>query len=139
MLRLSTFCCAVLAFVGFAASAHASDDGLIRIEPRPYYGAVVTIEHNVRVFRPLPTPRLTIINPNRTPLNVSFNHTVEHRSAVHVAAGNDGATYGGPAIYSSGHGGYAFGGNVHRPHKQRLHGEPVGPRRHTHRPRQPHH
>lgn len=36
-----------------AASAHA-DRFTTRIETRPYYGAVVTLEHGVRVYRPLP-------------------------------------------------------------------------------------
>lgn len=40
----------------------------IQIEPRPTYGATVTIEEGVRVFRPLPGPRQVIVNPNRTPL-----------------------------------------------------------------------
>ena len=34
-----------------------------RIEPRPYYGAVVTIEHGVRVYRPVPATRHMIIDP----------------------------------------------------------------------------
>jgi hypothetical protein len=39
-----------------------------RIETRPYYGAIVTIEHGVRVTRPLPPTQHLIINPNGTPL-----------------------------------------------------------------------
>ena len=34
-----------------------------RIETRPFYGAVVTLEEGVRVFRPLPVERQVIINP----------------------------------------------------------------------------
>ena len=40
-----------------------------RIEPRPFYGATVTLEEGVRVFRPLPPHDRVIINPgNATPL-----------------------------------------------------------------------
>ena len=40
-----------------------------RIEPRPFYGATVTIEAGVRVFRPLPPHDRIIINPdNATPI-----------------------------------------------------------------------
>lgn len=56
-----------------------------RIEPRPVYGATVTIEEGVRVFRPLPPERHVIINPgSATPLNLGFNETrvYEQRSSV---------------------------------------------------------
>ena len=43
-----------------------------RIEPRPFYGATVTIEAGVRVFRPLPPHDRVIINPgNATPLTLN--------------------------------------------------------------------
>jgi hypothetical protein len=52
----------------------ASADGFTtRIVTQPYYGAVTTLEHGVRVIRPLPPDRYVIINPNRTPLALSFN------------------------------------------------------------------
>jgi hypothetical protein len=55
-----------------------------RIEPRPVYGATVTIEEGVRVFRPLPPERHVIINPNGTPLNLSLSETkiIQHSTAV---------------------------------------------------------
>jgi hypothetical protein len=34
-----------------------------RIEPRPFYGATVTVEAGVRVFRPLPPHDRVIIDP----------------------------------------------------------------------------
>ena len=34
-----------------------------RIEPRPFYGATVTVESGVRVFRPLPPHDRVIIDP----------------------------------------------------------------------------
>ncbi|MDX2287332.1 MAG: hypothetical protein NW217_00730 [Hyphomicrobiaceae bacterium] len=65
---------AALASLGVTTSALAQGT-TTRIEPRPYYGAVVTIEAGVRVFRPLPPTRHVIINPNGTPLNLSLNET----------------------------------------------------------------
>ena len=42
-----------------------------RIEPRPVYGAIVTREMGVRVFRPLPPHDRIIINPgNATPIGI---------------------------------------------------------------------
>jgi hypothetical protein len=37
-----------------------------RIEPRPFYGATVTMEAGVRVFRPLPPHDRVIIDPSYT-------------------------------------------------------------------------
>ncbi len=55
------------------ASAAAAAASLTRIETRPFYGATVTIEEGVRVFRPLPPHRQIIINPDgKTPLNLTF-------------------------------------------------------------------
>ena len=45
-----------------------------RIETKPYYGAVVSIEHGVRVIRPIPPTEHLIINPNgATPLILGGN------------------------------------------------------------------
>ena len=44
-----------------------------RIEPSNVYGATVTIEEGVRVFRPLPSERHVIVNPEgRTPLSLNY-------------------------------------------------------------------
>jgi hypothetical protein len=52
----------VLAGVGLAfASLPAVAQSTTRIETRPFYGATVTIEEGVRVFRPLPR---VMINPD---------------------------------------------------------------------------
>ncbi|MGD9783580.1 MAG: hypothetical protein AB7E80_00625 [Hyphomicrobiaceae bacterium] len=68
---------AVLAVGSLAAlAAPAAADGTTRIETRPFYGAVVTIEEGVRVFRPLPPTKRVIINPGGiTPLSMGFNET----------------------------------------------------------------
>ena len=58
-----------MAFGSLAASAEQSYT--TRIEPRPFYGATVTLEAGVRVFRPLPPHDRIIINPgNATPINI---------------------------------------------------------------------
>lgn len=44
-----------------------------RIETRPYYGAVVTIEQGVRVYRPVPPTQHLIVNPEgTTPLQLNI-------------------------------------------------------------------
>jgi len=80
-----------------------------RIETRPFYGATVTIESGVRVFRGLPPTRHMIINPHgQTPLQLgiqdtrifekseSHNHYYDHNSAV--APGRGGNVIGGPGF-----------------------------------------
>jgi hypothetical protein len=49
--------------------AQAQQDAFTtRIETRPIYGAVVTIEHGVRVYRPVPPTTHLIVNPDGVPL-----------------------------------------------------------------------
>jgi hypothetical protein len=67
---LGVFLAAWAANLGSFASAQ--DAYLTRIETRPFYGATVTIEEGVRVFRPLPPTRQMIINPSQGPLHLSF-------------------------------------------------------------------
>lgn len=75
---VAAFSVAIL--VSGAATASAQSASLTRIEPRPYYGAVVTIEEGVRVFRPLPRTKRLIINPDhRTPLNLTVSDGEENR------------------------------------------------------------
>lgn len=53
--------------------AQAGDAYTTRIEPQAFYGATVTIEHGVRVFRPLPTTRHVVVNPGGlTPLHLGY-------------------------------------------------------------------
>ena len=62
---------AVLALVTTASGALAQQT--TRIETRPYYGAVVTIEHGVRVYRPVPPTTHLIVNPDgATPLEINI-------------------------------------------------------------------
>jgi hypothetical protein len=66
--------CRLLATAGAIAlglPALAQQATTTRIETRPYYGAVVTIEHGVRVYRPVPPTHHLIINPDgKTPLEL---------------------------------------------------------------------
>ena len=64
----------------FHTSANAGET--IRIETRPIYGAVVTREAGVRVFRPLPPTSKMIINPNRTPLQINVEDS-RHGPGAH--------------------------------------------------------
>ena len=103
------------AVLGALASAQPAlaESYTTRIEPRPFYGAVVTLEEGVRVIRPLPPERHVIINPdNKTPLTLSFNdtHITEHRVIEHRGTlGGDSA----PVIYGRGAGVYSgFAGGV---------------------------
>jgi hypothetical protein len=93
-----------LLLVGAGAADAAS---LTRIETRPFYGATVTIEEGVRVFRPLPPHAHIIINPDgKTPLNLTFeerNITVnQHLYSVEGEPGDDGLRYGGSFGYIPG-------------------------------------
>jgi hypothetical protein len=64
---------AVAAAVVSVSPAQAEDSFTTRIETRPVYGATVTIEEGVRVFRPLPSERHVIVNPGgMTPLSLNY-------------------------------------------------------------------
>jgi hypothetical protein len=59
-----------------ASPSFAQDAYTTRIEPRAFYGATVTIEAGVRVFRPIPATRHFIVNPDgATPLNLGYYDT----------------------------------------------------------------
>jgi hypothetical protein len=94
---LSTSCVALSLLLAGATAATAAS--LTRIETRPFYGATVTIEEGVRVFRPLPPHRHIIINPDgKTPLNLTIEerNTVVHEYQYSVVEPEDSRfTYGG--------------------------------------------
>jgi hypothetical protein len=56
------------------ATARAETPHTTRIETRPVYGAVVTVEHGVRVWRPVPPTDHVIVNPDRVPLVLSVEN-----------------------------------------------------------------
>ncbi len=51
------------AVAAYMPSAIGQEAYTTRVETRPYYGAVVTIEHGVRVYRPVPPTQHMIIDP----------------------------------------------------------------------------
>lgn len=70
MTRIPAACAAALVLA--ASPAVAGDSGTTRIVPYNAYGATVTVEQGVRVFRPLPPDNHVIVNPgNRTPMSLN--------------------------------------------------------------------
>jgi hypothetical protein len=70
--------CGFIAMTGVALGSlpAIAESYTTRIEPRPFYGATVTLEEGVRVFRPLPRHDRVIINPNNaTPVNIEVGDT----------------------------------------------------------------
>ncbi len=66
-LTLGILACASITLGSFPALAQTTT----RIETRPFYGATVTLEEGVRVFRPLPPHDRVVINPGgKTPLHL---------------------------------------------------------------------
>jgi hypothetical protein len=82
VLVLGAFAGASLAAAALPALAWDSrvESLTTRIEPRPFYGATVTIEEGVRVFRPLPRHDRVIINPNNaTPVTLDVGDPTVRR------------------------------------------------------------
>ena len=91
----------------FALTSVASAESYTtRIEARPYYGAVTTIEHGVKVIRPLPPDRQVIINPIRTPLSLDFSET-------NIYGYGASANYGGARRYRENIGAYNEDGPIY--------------------------
>ena len=113
--RLATL--ALLTGTMLAAPALAEEAFTTRIEPRPYYGASVTLEAGVRVFRPLPVTRQVIINPGgQTPLSLGYYDTrvFEQSQSMNYNYNYD---MGVPRVYglggfARGHG-HVRGGGMH--------------------------
>lgn len=109
---------AAIAAVALCGAALPAAAGTTRIETRPFYGAVVTIEEGVRVFRPLPNTDRVIINPGgQTPLSLGFNETyVNERNynynynSTETDSSGRGVPYGVGGFYGYGHGKGHHGG-----------------------------
>ena len=86
--------------IGAAGGANA-ESFTTRIEPRPFYGAVVTLEEGVRVIRPLPPVRQVIINPNNTPLSLGFNDTRVYERSENYNYNSDWRGAPGITVYPS--------------------------------------
>jgi hypothetical protein len=79
----------ILPLAAVFAGPVLAEGRIIQIEPRPTYGATVSIEAGVRVYRPLPAgPRTVIVNPSKTPLVIDVgennvdNRTTSNSSVV---------------------------------------------------------
>jgi hypothetical protein len=115
---------AVLTGVGvsLAAPAALAEAVTTRIETRPFYGATVTLEEGVRVFRPLPRHDRVIINPGgMTPLSLSYSESRNYSFNEYVGGEHPAGSYG-PAYYGA-------AGNIlpHRHHRRP--GHHIAPRR----------
>jgi hypothetical protein len=138
MLRYASLtACAGLAAA--CALPAAAESYTTRIEPRQFYGATVTLEEGVRVFRPLPATRQVIINPNGTPLALSFQDvrvTEEVNNYLPAPSGDlsEGSVYE-PGFFAPGF----FGGRFHHRHERLQGGRPVFPRHQGGRPAFPRH
>ena len=101
-----------------------------RIETRAFYGATVTLEAGVRVFRPLPPHSKVIINPGGvTPLHVGHE---EYRATTHNYNYNSGEA-GGPASSSYDQGpyyspGFVAGRQPFKRHRPAVHPDHRRPR-----------
>jgi hypothetical protein len=115
---------AVLATVLSTCAAVANDAKTIRIVPRAVYGATVSIESGVRVFRPIPATSHMIVNPNRTPLNLTIKDVTKrvHKTVNHFGQGRTeaagynsaGGFYIPPRSRAGRHGGKRHGGHSRR-------------------------
>jgi hypothetical protein len=106
----------ILTGVGLCAAVSAARAEAVttRIETRPFYGATVTLEEGVRVFRPLPRQDRVIINPGgQTPLSLGYYESNNYSFNQFAGGGRD-IEREGPAYDS-------FGGVLPR-HHRRHHG-----------------
>jgi hypothetical protein len=104
--------------VAVMATPAAADAVTTRIETRPFYGATVTLEEGVRVFRPLPRHDRVIINPGgQTPLSLGYSESYNY--SFNQYSGFDGGPgeYYAPEYY----GGFGDGLQNRRHHRRGGH------------------
>lgn len=100
--------------------AGAGAQTLTRIETHAFYGATVTVENGVRVYRPLPSTGHMIINPGgRTPVSLNYSTSVNHYIGDGSGGGSDGGGWvsgggGGGGLWAPGWGGRSAKGRHHR-------------------------
>lgn len=89
-----------IAILVASAGAQAGDAKTIRIEPRAFYGATISLESGVRVFRPLPSASHVIINPNKTPVNINVEDVTKRIESTshHHYHGTPGVVGGGRVV-----------------------------------------
>ena len=141
---MRTFIRAALVVAAVTAALPANAQGYdrsytTRIETRPYYGATVTMEAGVRVFRALPPTRHMIINPHgATPLQLGINDTRIFENSTshnhfydHTSRSSGGDSVGGGG-FVSGTGGFGHGKFSQRRHARGGHIGRHSPRRASH-------
>lgn len=97
-----------------------------RVETRPFYGATVTLEEGVRVFRPLPPHNRIIINPGaKASLSLGFEeHVTKNYNYNQSSSSSSSGSGGGSPVY----GGAVDAGVAGRPRGgHRPGGVPAGP------------
>jgi opacity protein-like surface antigen len=99
-MRTLAFALAAGAAAVLAAPAAAADAVTTRIETRPFYGAIVTLEQGVRVFRPLPRHDRIIINPGgQTPLSLGYAESYNYSYNQYSGDGGAPGAYYAPEYY----------------------------------------
>lgn len=96
------------AVLGAGAPMALAQSATVRIEPRAVYGATVTIEEGVRVFRPIPADKYVIVNPNGTPVNLGLNQTNVTETRRSYSTSNSTNRFYGNPWYNGGWGGGGF-------------------------------
>lgn len=84
----------LLAGVLSVGSAAAKEAKTIRIEPRAWQGATISLEAGVRVYRPLPRTTHVIVNPNKTPVNLTIKDVNKRITNTNIFR-SDGGISGG--------------------------------------------
>lgn len=135
-IRHATIAAAAAATFSVSPAAASDQPSTIRIETRPFYGAVITREAGVRVYRPLPPTSKVIINPHgRTPLSLNIE---EHRHTSHnhyhnaPAAPAEQPAHGVAGGYLSPYHVGGYHGHGHHGHRKLDgHGKPHGVIKHA--------
>ena len=105
----------VSGLLGLGAAA-AGDSKTVRVAPVAHYGAIVSQESGVRIFRPLPPTTHMIVNPNKTPLHLTFKDVTKNIYRSTPIYDEDGSAYSGRYLLGS------FAGfGSHRRHRARMH------------------
>lgn len=95
---------AALSLIPAAANAQV----VTRIETKPVYGATMTVEKGVRVWRGLPSAGHIIVNPGKAPISLNYNYSTVLVDGP-VVAGGDGGGYAASPRVNYGWGGVGGG------------------------------
>ena len=118
MFRIVATVLAVSAIAAVSSAPAFAQAQTIRIEPRPFYGATVTIEQGVRVWRGLPTTSHVIVNPTNAPINLSI---ADIRETITSHNTFTGPAYTAPSYAPDVYGTRGYYGRPIRNHSGRIH------------------